>query len=85
MSDDDDELTYDSHGDDDHLSVEAIKSHTEVVDITDDPAWMAAARWEVAAFAPYRVSIDQMQRLVESQPERFRLVIAPGRYCPVAS
>ena len=45
-------------------------------------------------FAPYRVSIDQMQRLTESRPEFFELVsqiksvldpngiIAPGRYCP---
>jgi len=56
--------------------------------------------WErmmAAHFWPYRVSIDQMQRLVESRPEFFELVgqlkaaldpngiIAPGRYCPVSS
>ena len=49
-----------------------------------------------AGFAPYRVSIDQMQRLVDSRPEFFQLVstlkkmldpngiIAPGRYAPIA-
>jgi len=70
---------------------------------TDDPDQVSravqceAALWNLmteAGFPPYRVSIDQMQRLTDGRPEFFSLVqqlkvtldpngiIAPGRYCP---
>lgn len=70
----------------------------------DDPAQVARAErceqrlWQemvAAGFPPYRVSIDQMERLVALRPEFFALVkqlksvldpngiISPGRYCPV--
>jgi 4-cresol dehydrogenase (hydroxylating) len=72
----------------------------------DDPAQVRQAEaceralWDemnAAGFPPYRVGIDQMQRVVESRPARFELVarlkaaldpngiIAPGRYCPIAT
>jgi 4-cresol dehydrogenase (hydroxylating) len=55
--------------------------------------WQALAQ---AGFPPYRVSIDQMQRLFALQPEFFELVaqikaafdpsgiLAPGRYSPLS-
>jgi len=57
-----------------------------------------AALWDqmiAAGFPPYRVSIDQMERLMATQPVFFSLIkqlkatldpsgiIAPGRYCPI--
>lgn len=69
----------------------------------DDPRQIELASqgekllWEqmlAAGFPPYRVSIDQMERLMQSRPEFFQLVerlkstldpdhtIAPGRYSP---
>jgi 4-cresol dehydrogenase (hydroxylating) len=71
---------------------------------TDDPDQVARAGrcerllWDemvAAGYPPYRVSIDQMERLVASRPEFFALVadlkaaldphdiIAPGRYAPL--
>ena len=56
--------------------------------------WLAMVE---AGFPPYRVSIDQMQRLFALQPEFFELVaqvkavfdpngiLAPGRYSPLSS
>lgn len=73
---------------------------------SDDPEQVLRAErcerllWDemvAAGFPPYRVSIDQMQRLVELQPGYFALVaqlksvldpnqiIAPGRYSPLVS
>jgi 4-cresol dehydrogenase (hydroxylating) len=73
---------------------------------SDDPDQVRRAEgceralWDemaAAGFPPYRVSIDQMQRLVELHPERFSLVaqlkaaldpnniIAPGRYAPLTA
>jgi 4-cresol dehydrogenase (hydroxylating) len=76
------------------ITVHFLKTDASQVSMAEEAE---AAIWEQmtsARYLPYRASVDQMTRLVESRPEFFSLVsqiksvldpnhiIAPGRYCP---
>jgi 4-cresol dehydrogenase (hydroxylating) flavoprotein subunit len=54
-----------TESDDDTLSPEFIKANTEIVDITADPGWLAAARWEVAVGYSRLVNPEHKVRMRE--------------------